>query len=122
GVLHGGGAFRDQIEALGKSERAGGCVGGEFAERETRRGCEGKIGQALAQGGEAGEAVHVERGLADGGLREFLGGALEHDLAQRIAELGIRLLEEGSGGGGGGDEILAHADGLGALTSEEKRD
>ncbi len=94
GLLHGDRALGDKAQAgLGIKGSRGG-VGCEFAERETCGSVEREARELLLENREAGEAVHVEGGLADGGLCQFLGGAFERDLGKRPSKDIIGAAEE----------------------------
>src|SRR5260221_553053 len=94
----------------------------EFIKRKSGRGLDGKLPDLGAQSRQDGEPVNEERGLAVSGLGQLLLRSREGNLGQRIAEDFVGPGEKLGGGGIFGGEILAHADGLGALTCEKRGD
>src|SRR4051812_13661313 len=97
-------------------------MGGEFAERKTGGGVHREVAEFLAEGGKAGEPVNVKSRLAVARLREIFVRAFPSDARERPAEDLVGPAEEVAGGGVGGGQVLAHANGLGALAREEKSD
>ena len=116
--LHGIAADAQKARGVGDREHAGGAERRIFAERMT-----GDEGNLVLQHETAG--FHdADRGHGDGhqsrlgvcGQREGLFRAVPHDLGELFAERVIDFLEDCTGLGKGVGEILAHADGLAALT------
>ena len=120
GFLHGAGALVHEAEPGLKIEGSGCGMGGELSKREAGGGLKIEGWEFFFQNGKAGEAVDIKCRLADRGLGEFLGRAFKDDLAERIAKDGIGSVEEIGSTRILGGKILAHTDGLGALTRENE--
>ena len=95
-------------------------MGGELPERKPGGRVKGKGRHLFPQNGQGGEAVYIKGGLADRGPGQFLGRTLEGGLREGVSEDRVSLGKQIGGDGMGGGKILAHADGLGSLTGEEK--
>ena len=78
--LHRPSTLVDKPEPGCKIKRAGCRMRGELAERKPRRRMEFQRWKFGFHGCQAGEAVHVERGLADGGFCQLFCGAFENDI------------------------------------------
>jgi len=122
GLLHELPALRDKAQSGGEIESPGRGVRGELAEGETGRSRHGKIAQFLARNGQRGQSVHVEGGLADRGLGQFLLRSFPTDSAEGPSEDFIRLAEKIGGYRVSRGELFTHADGLGALSRKNECD
>src|SRR6185503_5012322 len=114
-------ALLEQADAVLERQGAGVDVGRVLAERESR----GRLGRGEALLGgdlQAGDAVDEQRGLAAVGAVELLGRPLEADLGEVELEDRRRAVEQLLRLGERGGQVLAHADGLGALAREEVGD
>ena len=92
-------------------------------------GAEGRLrrvdpeaGPALAQGGEVGDRRREQGRLGVDRQVELVGGSLEGQAADRLAERGVGFGEDGRGGRRGGGQGLAHADRLRPLAGEDEGD
>ena len=119
-LLHEAGALVNQSKSRLEIKGARSRMGREFTEREAGCRLEAQGGEFLLQDGKHSQSMGVECGLANRGLGQFLSRPLESNLGERIAEDRVGLGKEFRGDGKIGGEILAHADGLGTLSGEEK--
>ena len=117
-------ALGDERKARFKIKRAGGGMGGEFAQRESGSGDHARQFPThfLKERREAGRPVNVQRGLAVNRLRQILGWSFEHQLRQRTVQRGVGATEQFGGDGILFGEIFAHANGLCALAGKEECD
>ena len=120
GLLHGAGALVHEAKSGFKIKSPRSGVGGEFTQRQAGGGVELERGELFLQHREAGESVDIQSRLANRGFGQLLGRSLERDTAEWIPKNRVGFFEQRGGGGKFGGEVLAHANGLGALAGEEK--
>jgi len=120
GLLHGAGALVHEAKSSFKIKSPRSGVGGEFTQRQSGGGVEFERGEFFLQHREAGESVDIQSRLANRGFGQLLGRPLERDPAEWIPKNRVGFFEQRGGGGKFGGEVLAHANGLGALAGEEK--
>ena len=134
--------LRHETQRVREREHAGGDQGAEFTERVAgderrpellrQRGHAARlaavaqtarrIGAIFGQRLEEGHARREDRRLRDPRVVQPLGGTVEADLAQLVAEDPIGLLEHRAGAGRSLVDRPAHADDLGPLTGEDERE
>ena len=117
-MLHILSAGTNGADCVGEGEGIGDDVSGVFAEGVT--GGKGGLNPSFGEDSCGGDGDGQDRGLGVLGELELIFGAVEDQLRERKTEGLVSLFEDRARGGEVVVEVASHANGLRALTGEEK--